>query len=104
MEVYIFDKNRRCPYLNYGFYNPIIKQYVEDNLNLSIINKECKVDIPFLYKWLHDVHQRKESYLKDCNETQGLIYQISVDTLQDIIGIIEPMSGESWFEVYLTRF
>lgn len=64
MEVYIFDKNRRCPYLNYGFYNPIIKQYVEDNLKLSIINKECKVDIPFLYKWLHDVQQKQPAYLK----------------------------------------
>lgn len=49
-------------------------------------------------------HQRKESYLKDCNETQGLIYRISLETLQDIIDIVEPMSGESWFEVYLTRF
>lgn len=102
MEVYIFQKNKRCPYLHYSFLVAEIEQYVNENLDWT--KAEHQVDIPFLYKWLSDAHQRKESYLKDCNETQGLIYRISLDTLQDIIDIVEPMSGESWFDVYLTRF
>lgn len=103
MEVYIFQKNKRCPYLHYGFLVTEIERYANENLDWET-KSEYQVDMPFLYKWLSDVRQRKESYLKDCNETQGLIYQISMDTLQYIIDIVEPLSGENWFEVYLTRF
>ena len=104
MEVYIFDKDRRCPYLNYGFYNPIIKQYVEDNLNLSVINKECKVDIPFLYKWLHDVQQKQPAYLKEKDRQSGVIYNHSIDNIQEIISVAESGLTHDWFEVYITKY
>lgn len=38
------------------------------------------------------------------NQTQNTIYQISVDTLQDIICIAESGNNGNWFEVYLTKY
>ena len=103
MEIYIFQKNKRCPYLHYGFLTTEIERYANENLDWGT-KSEHQIDITFLYKWLSDTQQKKESYLSGCDKTQGLIYQISMDTLQDIIDIVEPMSGENWFEVYLTRY
>ncbi len=103
MEVYIFQKNKRCPYLHYSFLTAEIERYADENLDWNT-KGEYQIDIPFLYKWLDDAQQQKASNLSGCNETQGLIYQISIQTLQDIIDIVEPMSGENWFEVYLTRY
>lgn len=103
MEVYIFQKNKRCPYLHYGLLTTEIERYVNENLDWKN-HSEHQVDIPFLYKWLSNVRQNRESYLKDCNKSQEIIYDVSMSALQDIIDIVEPMSDESWFEVYLTRF
>lgn len=60
MEVYIFDKNRRCPYLHYAFLTTEIERYAIENLDWS--NGEHKVDIPFLYKWLSDVKRHQGLY------------------------------------------
>ena len=102
MEVYIFQKNKRCPYLHYNFLVLNFDRYVLDNLDLGLT--EHQVDIQFLRKWLDDVRQKRESYLQNCDKSQAIIYDMSMDTLQDIIDIVEPMSGENWFEVYLTRY
>lgn len=102
MEVYIFQKNKRCPYLHYNFLVFNFDRYVLDNLDLGLA--EHQVDIPFLYKWLDDVKQYYESYSQDWDKSRKLIYQTSIVTLQDIIDIVEPMSGENWFEVYLRRY
>lgn len=103
MEVYIFQKNKRCPYMHYIFLSIEMERYADENLDWNT-KGECQVDIQFLHKWLDDVKQKKESYLQNHTEPEGLMYRISMDTLQDIIDIVEPMSGENWFEVYLTRF
>lgn len=102
MEVYIFDKDKRCPYLHYAFLTTEIERYAAENLDWS--NGEHKVDIPFLYKWLSDVKQYQRLYTQHHNQTQNTIYQISVDTLQDIICIAESGNNGSWFEVYLTKY
>ena len=52
MEVYIFQKNKRCPYLHYSFLVTEVEQYA--NANLDWTQGEHQVDIPFLYKWLSD--------------------------------------------------
>lgn len=52
MEVYIFSKNRRCPYLHYAFLISEVEQYVNEHLDWN--SMEHKVDIPFLHQWLHD--------------------------------------------------
>lgn len=101
MEIYIFQKNKRCPYLHYALLTPEITHYADKNLDWNTI--EHKVDISFLYKWLQSAKERQQSCSFE-NETQAVIHRVSVETLQDIIDIIEPMSGENWFEVYLTRF
>lgn len=102
MEVYIFDKNRRCPYLHYAYLTTEIERYPRENLDWT--EREHKVDIPFLYKWLHDVKQRQGLYVQHHNQSQNIIYQVSVDTLQDIISIAESGINEDWFEVYLIQF
>lgn len=102
MEVYIFDKDKRCPYLHYAFLTTEIERYAIENLDWT--NREHKVDIPFLYKWLQDCQSQKEFYLQHHNQSQNTIYQISVDTLQDIISIAESGINEDWFEVYLIRY
>ena len=51
MEVYIFDKNKRCPYLHYAFLTTEIERYPSEELDWT--DREHKVNIPFLYKWLY---------------------------------------------------
>lgn len=102
MEVYIFQKNKRCPYLHYNFLVLGFERYASDNLDWEV--NENKVDIPFLYKWLDYVKQYYKDHSQDFDKSRNLIWQTSIVTLQDIIDIVEPMSGENWFEVYLTRF
>lgn len=104
MEVYIFQKNKRCPYLHYNFLAIAIERYAVENLDWKTIGREHQVDIQFLRKWLDDVRQKRESYLQNCDKSKAIIYDVSMDTLQDIIDIVEPMSGENRFEVYLTRY
>lgn len=104
MEVYIFQKNKRCPYLHYAFLTLGFEQYALDNLDWESLSAEPKVDIPFLYKWLDDVKQKQTFYSQNWDDSQRIMYQVSIDTLQDIINVVEPMSGESLFEVYLTRY
>lgn len=43
MEIYIFKKHNRCPYLNYGFYNPIVKQYLLENLDWNRHSGEHRI-------------------------------------------------------------
>lgn len=102
MEVYIFDENKRCPYLHYAFLTTEIERYPSENLDWT--DREHKVDIPFLYKWLSDAKQRQGLYIQHHNQTQNTIYQISVDTLQDIICITQSGNNGNWFEVYLTKY
>lgn len=100
MEVYIFSKNRRCPYLHYAFLIPEVEQYANENLDWFI--PEHKVDISFLHKWLHDAQEKQQSYQD--NKTESVIYQASVETLRDIISVVESGMTDDWFEVYITRF
>lgn len=79
-----------------------IERYANENLDWT--DREHKVDIPFLYKWLADVKQRQGLYVEHHNQSQNTIYQVLVDTLQDIISIAESGINEDWFEVYLTRY
>lgn len=102
MEVYIFDKNKRCPYLHYAFLTTEIERYANENLDWT--EREHKVDIPFLYKWLQDCRSQQGRYVEHHNQSQNTIYQVSVDTLQDIISIAESGINEDWFEVYLTKY
>lgn len=102
MEVYIFDKNNRCPYLHYAFLTTETERYPNEQLDWT--NREHKVDIPFLYKWLYDVKQHQGLYQEHHNQSQNTIYQVSIDTLLDIISIAESGINEDWFEVYLTRY
>lgn len=102
MEVYIFQKNRRCPYLHYALLIPEITQYADKNLDWNMI--EHKVDISFLYKWLQDAKKKQQSYAEGNNETQAIIYKVSVETLQDIICVAESGRNDDWFEIYLTQF
>lgn len=100
MEVYIFSKNRRCPYLHYAFLIPEVEQYANENLDW--LTPEHKVDISFLHKWLQNAQEKQQSYQD--NKTQSVIYQTSVETLRDIISVAESGMTDDWFEVYITRF
>ena len=102
MEVYIFDKDRRCPYLHYAFLTTEIERYAIENLDWT--DREHKVDVPFLYKWLQDCRSQQGLYVEHHNQSQNTIYQVSVDTLQDIISIAESGINEDWFEIYLTKY
>lgn len=100
MEVYIFSKNRRCPYLHYAFLIPEVEQYANENLDW--FTSEHKIDISFLHKWLHDAREKQQSYSD--NKTGSIIYQASVETLKDIVSVVESGRTNDWFEVYITRF
>ena len=100
MEVYIFRKDRRCPYLHYAFLIPEVEQYASEHLDWLI--PEHKVDIPFLHKWLHDAQEKQQYYPE--NKTRSIIYQASVETLKDIVSVAESGRTDDWFEVYITRF
>lgn len=100
MEVYIFSKNRRCPYLHYAFLIPEVEQYADKNLDW--LTPEHKVGISFLHKWLRDAQEKQQSY--PCDRTGSIIYQASVETLKDIISVAESGMTDDWFEVYITRF
>lgn len=100
MEVYIFSKNRRCPYLHYAFLIPEVEQYANENLDW--FTPEHKIDISFLHKWLHDAREKQQSYSD--NKTESIIYQASVETLKDIVSVVESGRTNDWFEVYITRF
>lgn len=104
MEVYIFKKNKRCPYLHYNFLAIAIERYAVENLDWKTISREHQVDIQFLRKWLDDVRQNRESYLQNYDKSQEIIYNMSMDALQDIISIVESSFNEDWFEVYITRY
>ena len=99
MEIYIFQKNKRCPYLHYALLIPEITQYADKNLDWNTI--EHKVDISFLYRWLEDAKEKTQSY---SNKTISAIYQVSLDTLQNIICIAESGMSDGWFEIYLRRY
>lgn len=101
MEIYIFQKNKRCPYLHYALLTPEVTHYADKNLDWNTI--EHKVNISFLYRWLEDAKEKQQS-CSFKNETQAVIYRVSVETLQDIICIAESGMSDNWFEVYLTRF
>ena len=100
MEVYIFSKNRRCPYLHYAFLIPEVEQYA--NKNLDWFTPEHKIDISFLHKWLHDAREKQQSYSD--NKTKSIIYQASVEAIRDIVSVVESGMTDDWFEVYITKF
>ena len=104
MEVYIFDKNRRCPYLNYGFYNHEVKQYLLENLDWNRYSGEHRISIQFLYKWLDDVQRKQPAYLKTADTQQGFIYNHAIEQIQEIISVAESGYTLDWFEVYITKF
>ena len=100
MEVYIFRKDRQCPYLHYAFLISEVEQYANEHLDWN--SMEHKVDIPFLHQWLHDAQEKQQSY--SSNKTEMVIYQASIETLKDIISVAESGRTNDWFEVYITRF
>lgn len=100
MEVYIFRKDRRCPYLHYAFLIPEVEQYADKNLDW--LTPEHKVDISFLHKWLRNAREKQQSY--SGNKTESIIYQASIETLKDIISVAESGYTRDWFEVYITKF
>lgn len=104
MEVYIFKKHNRCPYLNYGFYNPVVKQYLLENLDWNRHGGEHQVNTQFLYKWLNDLQRKQPDYLSTADTQQGFIYNHAIEQIQEIISVAESVYTRDWFEVYITRF
>ena len=105
MEVYLFKKNKRCPYLNYGFYLDEVVQHPLNQLQFDWFKTEHQVDIAFFRNWKDSLEHNQQHFIEsNQNNTQlKMIYVHAIDSIKDIIDVLESVLELDIFEAYIER-
>lgn len=103
MEVYIFNKNKRCPYLNYGFYLDEVLEFPHMQLQLDVMKNEHKLSKQFLENWKEHLQHNQQSFNKNNNNQLKMIYNNSIFYIDEILSILESSLDYDMFEVYAQR-
>jgi hypothetical protein len=101
MEVYIFGKNKRCPYLNYGFYLDEVTQHPLNQLQFDCLATEHKVSKQFLEGWKKHLQNNQQSFNQSNNRHLKTIYNNAIFDIREILSILESgLDADPW-EIYI---
>lgn len=103
VKVYIFNKNKRCPYLNYEFYLNEVLEFPHMQLQLDVMENEYKLTKQFLENWKRHLQRNQQSFNKASNSQFNTIYNNSIFYIDEILSILKSSLDHDIFEVYLQR-
>lgn len=105
MEVYIFKKNKRCPYLNYGFYLDAVVQHPLNQLQLDWLKNEHKISIQFLKNWKDSLENNIKHFIESNpnNAQRKMIYVHAINNIYEIIDVLESGLEYDTYEAYIEK-
>ena len=101
MEVYIFKKNKRCPYLNYGFYLDDVTQHPLNQLQFDVFATEHKISKKFLKDWKEHLQNNQQSFNQSNERHLKIIYNNAIFNISEILNILESGLDADLWEVYI---